>query len=244
MVNTERTVEALEQMNLNGMAEVYKALLTMPSHEQPSVHEFMARITEAEAQNRLGRRTQMYLKLSGIRYDAVLESVQCSASRNITRDQLLSLADCSFIPRAENILITGPTGCGKSFLACAIGRQACIMGHKTAYLGMNRFIERLSLAKVDGTYIKLLNQYEKIPLIILDDFGLAPMEHQVKLALLQLLEDRYGRRATIITSQLPVAKWYHYLNEPTIADAIMDRLSASAHRVDLKGESLRKKING
>jgi len=115
-----------------------------------------------------------------------------------------------------------------------------MLGYKTLYLGMNRFIERLLLAKVDGTYIKLLNQYEKIPLIILDDFGLAPLEHQVKLALLQLLEDRYGRRSTIITSQLPVAKWYNYLNEPTIADAIMDRLSACAHKIELKGESLRK----
>lgn len=243
MVNTTKTIELLEQMNLFGMAEVYKAFSTMPDHEPTSVHEFMARVTQAEVQHRLGRRTQMYLKLSGIRYDAVLESVKCSASRNITRDQLLSFADCSFITRAENILITGPTGCGKSYLACAIGRQACMLGYKTVYLGMNRFIERLSLAKVDGTYIKLLNQYEKIPLIILDDFGLAPLDYQVKLALLQMLEDRYGRRATIITSQLPVAKWYNYINEPTIADAIMDRLSASAYRIELKGESLRKKIN-
>jgi DNA replication protein DnaC len=243
MVNTEKTVELLEQMNLYGMAEVYKAFLIMPNHDGTSVHEFMARITEAEVQNRLGRRTQMYLKISGIRYDAILESVQFSAARNITRDQVLSLADCSFITRAENILITGATGCGKSYLACAIGRQACMLGYKTLYLGMNRFIERLLLAKVDGTYIKLLNQYEKIPLIILDDFGLAPLEHQVKLALLQLLEDRYGRRSTIITSQLPIAKWYNYLNEPTIADAIMDRLSACAHKIELKGDSLRKKIN-
>ena len=154
---------------------------------------------------------------------------------------ILALADCSFIQRAENILITGSTGCGKSYLACAFGRQACTLGYKALYLGMNRFTEKLSLSKLDGSYIKLLNHIEKMPLIIIDDFGLIPLENQARTALLQVLEDRYGKRSTIITSQLPVNKWYQYINEPTLADAIMDRLSGSAHRFELKGESLRKK---
>jgi len=241
MLNTGKTLEALAELKLRGMTEVYEAVLSMPLQELPNVHELMARLVEAESQNRTEHRTKMLLKLSCIRYDAVLETIECSANRNLNKNQLLTLADCSFIRRSENILITGPTGSGKSYIACAIGRQACNLGYKTLYLGMNRFLERLTLSKIDGTYIKLLNQLEKISLIILDDFGLAPLEHQVKLSLLQILEDRYGRKSTIITSQLPINKWYNYLNEPTLADAIMDRLSGSAHRIELKGESLRKK---
>lgn len=241
MINNSHTLEQLEQMKLSGMAQVYRAVMDMPVNQLPGPHELMAKLVESEKQNRVSQRTQLYLKLSNLRYDAVLEQIQCSPARNISRDQILWLADCSFIQRAENILITGATGCGKSYLACAIGRQACSLGYKALYLGMNRFIEKLSLAKLDGSYIKLLNQLEKIPLIILDDFGLAPLENNAKLTLLQLLEDRYGRRSTIIASQLPVNKWHQYINEPTLADAIMDRLSGSAHKIELKGESLRRK---
>jgi DNA replication protein DnaC len=241
MINTNATLEQLEQLKLQGMVQAYQGALSMPAHEQPTAHELIAHLAEAEKQSRLSTRTQIYLKLSKLRYDAVLENIQCSTARNLTRDELLSFADCGFIQRSENIIITGATGCGKSYLACAIGRQACSLGYKTYYLGMNRFIEKLMLARIEGTYIKLLNQLEKIPLIILDDFGLAPLDHNTKLALLQVLEDRYGRRSTIITSQLPSGVWHQYLNEPTLADAIMDRLSASAHRLELKGESLRTK---
>jgi DNA replication protein DnaC len=241
MINTNQTLEQLEQLKLHGMVQAYTATLALPSHELPTAHELMARLVDAEKQSRTVQRTQMYLKLSNLRYDAILEQLNCSPARNLTRDQILALADCSFIQRAENILITGSTGCGKSYLACAIGRQACSLGFKVLYLGMNRFAEKLALAKLDGSYIKLLNQIEKIPLIILDDFGLTPLENSTKITLLQLLEDRYGRRSTIITSQLPVNKWHQYINEPTLADAIMDRLSGSAHRFELKGESLRKK---
>jgi DNA replication protein DnaC len=131
--------------------------------------------------------------------------------------------------------------CGKSYLACALGYQSCLLGMKTTYLSMNRFIEKITLAKLDGSYIKLLNHLERQALIIIDDFGLQPMQQEVKLALLQILEERHGKRSTMITSQLPVAKWYDYINEPTIADAVMDRLTASAHRIELKGESLRRK---
>lgn len=241
MINTDKTIEYFDELNLKGMKGAYEAILAMPTHELPTIHELIAQLIEAEQQYRKNYRTKRYLKVSSIRYDAVLENIKCSPARNLSRDQLFNFADCSFINRAENILITGATGSGKSYLACAIGRQACTFGYKTIYLGMNRFIEKLASAKIEGTFIKLLNQLEKIPLIILDDFGLAPMEHNTKVAILQLLEDRYGRKATIITSQLPVNRWHQYIDEPTIADAIMDRLSGSAHRVDLKGESLRLK---
>jgi len=236
MINTDQTLEKLQQLKLLGMAQAYETMLTLPAHGLPTIHELMARLAEAEQLSRTQQRTQLYLKLSNLRYDAVLEQVQCSPQRNLTRDQVLSLADCTFLQRAENILITGPTGCGKSYLACAFGRQACTLGYKTLYLGMNRFAEKLALAKIEGSYIKLLNHIEKQPLIIIDDFGLTPMDNQVRIAFLQVLEDRY-----VITSQLPVSKWHQYINEPTLADAIMDRLSGSAHRFEIKGESLRRK---
>jgi DNA replication protein DnaC len=144
------------------------------------------------------------------------------------------------VERAENVLITGSTGCGKSYLACALGRHACSMGYKVLYLGMTRFLEKINQSKLEGNYVKLLNQIEKNQLIILDDFGLHPLDSITRLALLQMLEDRYGKKSVIITSQLPVKNWFDYINEPTLADAIMDRMTANAHKIELRGESLRK----
>lgn len=201
----------------------------------------MARLAEAELQERATKRTAMFLKQSKLRYDAVLEHVHCNAERNLTSDKLMAVADCGFIDRAENILITGATGNGKSYLACALGRQACTLGYRTLYFGINRFLEKISLAKLDGTYIKLLNQIEKTDLIIIDDFGLHPLDGTTRRALLQILEDRYGLKSSIIVSQLPIADWYQYIGESTISDAIMDRLSGNAHRFELDGDSLRKK---
>jgi DNA replication protein DnaC len=211
--------------------------------EQPSTDELMARLVEAEHLERIQRRMQILTRQSKLRYDATLEQVYCSKERNFSRDQQSALADCSFILRAENILITAPTGAGKSFLACAIGRQACALGYKTIYLPMNRFLEKLALARIQGTFLKLLDQLQKMQLIIFDDFGLQPLSDDAKLALLQILEDRYGQKATIVASQLPVNKWHEYINQPSLADAICDRMSAKAIRIDLKGESLRKKYN-
>lgn len=238
-MNTQSTLEQLKQLKLTGMLQAYQGLVSMPVHEELSMHEAIARLAEAELQSRNHYKTQMNLKLSKLRYNAVLEQVICSADRNLSKNQLAQLADCSFMDKAENILITGATGSGKSYLACALGRQACVMGYRVLYMGMTRFLEKITQSKLDGTFVKMLNQFERSHLIILDDFGLHPMDNNIKLALLQILEDRYGKKSIIITSQLPVEKWYEYLKEPTLADAIMDRLSASAHKLELKGESLR-----
>lgn len=242
-MNKQTTLDQLQDMKLSGMMRAYQAILSLPMHEQPTLDVAIARLAEAELLHRKSRKTELYLKLSKLRYNAVLEQVHCSPSRNLTKETLLSLAECSFIDRSENILITGPTGCGKSFLSCAIGRQACSLGYKSTYLGMNRFLEKVTQSKLDGTYIKFLSQIEKTQLLIIDDWGLYPLDINSRLALLQVLEDRYAKRSTIITSQLPVAAWYEYINEPTLADAIMDRLSGNAQRLELKGESLRKKNN-
>jgi DNA replication protein DnaC len=239
-MNAQETVDQLKQLKLNGMMQAYQTLLELPAHEQISLHPAIARLTEAELQYRVHQKTQMYLKLSKLRYNAVLENVQCSEARNFTKEQLLYFADASFIERAENVLITGATGCGKSYLACALGRLACTHGHKVLYLGMTRFLEKIAQSKLEGNYVKLLNQIEKNKLIILDDFGLNPLDNTTRLALLQIQEDRYGRKSIIITSQLPIKNWFENINEPTLADAIMDRLSANTNKIKLKGDSLRK----
>lgn len=238
-MNYQATVDHLHRLRLDGMAHAYAATLQLPAQQQPNAHELLATLTEAEVHHRQHRKSQLYLTLSKLRFDAVLPEVHCSSDRNLSTDQLALLASGNFIRQAQNLLVTGATGCGKSFFVCALGRHACQMGYKTLYLNMNRFIEKVAAAKLDGTYVKLLNQLEKIPLIILDDFGLQPLDQNLRLALLQILEDRYGKRPILVASQLPVADWYNYLGEPTLADAILDRLTANAHRVELKGHSMR-----
>ena len=242
-MNTTSTIEQLAGLKLYGMVKRYQAIAAQPVHQQPEAHTLLGMLAEAELHYRLQQRTQLYLRLSRLRYQALFEEVKTGAERGLSKESLLQLADGSFIEKGENILITGATGCGKSYLACALGRQACMLGHRTLYYSMNRLIEALAAARLDGSYLKWLNSIGRTPLLILDDFGLQPLDHGMKLTLLQILEDRYAKGATIITSQLPVKAWHEYIGEPTLADAIMDRLAAHAHKIELKGESLRTKKN-
>ena len=242
-MNTQSTVEQLQQLKLFGMSKLYQVVVKQPVHQQPEAHTLMGMLTDAEAQHRLAQRTQLFIRLSKLRYNTMPEQVKTTADRGITKEQLLLYCDGTFIERGENVLITGATGCGKSYLACALGRQACMLGFRTMYFAMNRFIEALVAAKLDGTYIRWLNQIAKTPLLILDDFGLQSLDDTIRLALLQIMEDRYAKGATIITSRLPVSAWYEYIKEPTLADAIMDRMTAQANRIELKGASLRIKKN-
>lgn len=240
-MTTTENHSALLQLKLLGMAGCYEGILQLPINNQPEAHEMISHLVDAEKQQRQLTKTVHLLKFAKLRYNASLDQIECSSQRNLTKQQLILLADCSFIEKSQNILITGATGCGKSFMACAIGNRACIMGYKTLYLNMNRFAEKIMQSKLDGSLLKMLAHIEKIKLLILDDFGLQPLNQNIKLALLQILEDRYQLKSIIIASQLPVNAWYDYLNEPTLADAIMDRLTANTHRIELKGESLRRK---
>lgn len=233
------SLDLMKSMKLLGMAQAYEASLSLPINQQPESHELLARLIDAEQQYRSNKRMKMFLRLSKLRYAATIQDIDCSEQRNLSKQQLTLLADCAYLDRAENILISGATGCGKSFLACALGHNACVNGYRTLYFNMNRFCEQITLAKTDGTIIKWLDRLRKAKLIILDDFGLQPISHPVKLILLQILEDRYEKNSIIMVSQLPVSKWHEYFDEPTIADAILDRIIPKAHRINLKGKSLR-----
>ncbi len=244
-MNTTETLQQMQQLRLPGMYRAYYSQLELPMDQQLEGHDLIAQLVQSEQISRAQEKTAMYLKLAKLRIPATIEQIECSPSRNFTKQQLASLAEGRYLQQGENLLITGSTGCGKSYLACALGHQACLQGYKTTYLAMNRLIEKITLSRLDGSYIKLLNYLERQALILLDDFGLQNMNQDVRLTLLQLLEDRYGNKSIIVTSQLPVAKWYEYINDPTLADAILDRLTANAIRIELKGESLRrKKVTG
>jgi DNA replication protein DnaC len=238
-MNTQATLQQLRDLKLYGMASGYEAILDLPVNSQPQTHQLIAQLVQQEVDQKHHKRTQMHLRLSKLRYAAQLEEIKCSQERNLSAEQISLLADCSWVKRAQNLLITGATGCGKSFLACALGHQACLYGYKTSYMNMNRFIEKITLAKLDGTFVKLLNQIEKTHLLILDDFGLQPLNADTRMALLQILEDRYQRKATLISSQIPVAQWHAYIGDPTLADAILDRLLTNSQKIELKGKSLR-----
>lgn len=240
-MNTTQTLSQMQQLRLLGMHQAYSSQLDLPLNQQLEGHDLIAHLLQSEQLNRTNEKTAYYLKLAKLRLPATIEQIEYSPTRNLTKQQLATLAEGRYLDNGENILITGATGCGKSFLACALGHQACLQGYKTVYLNMNRLIEKVTLSKLNGSYIKLLNHLERQTLIILDDFGLQALTQEIRLTLLQLLEDRYGKKSIIITSQLPLSKWYEYINDPTLADAIMDRLTANAVRVELKGESLRRK---
>lgn len=240
-MNTTQTLEQMRELKLTGMLHSYQSQLELSINHQLEGHELITHLLEAENLYRTNTRLVTLLHAAKLRFQAIPESIECGAARNLTKGQWSLLLECSFIGQGETVLITGSTGCGKTQIACALAYQACLLGIKTRYFNMNRLIEAVSMAKTEGSYLKFLNSLEKIPLIILDDFGLQSLNKNMKLALLQIIEDRYAKKSLIVTSQLPVASWHEYLDEPSLADAILDRLTAKSHRIELKGESRRKK---
>jgi DNA replication protein DnaC len=242
-MNTSQTLEQLKSLKLNGMYEHYAQIAQMPTHEIPDTHELIAMLAQSEMLSRTNRKTQVYVKQARFRYQATMEGIDYLPQRMLNKNQLQALSSCSFINKGENLIITGATGCGKSYIATALAYKACSMGYKALYVNMPKLEEQLLMLEADATKGKYISKLAKTQLLVLDDFGLSPMTHRLRMALLQIMEDRYERKSIIITSQLPFKTWYDYIGEPTLADAIMDRLSASANRIELQGESLRKKFN-
>ncbi|HDH98079.1 MAG TPA: ATP-binding protein [Deltaproteobacteria bacterium] len=229
-------------MRLNGFSRAYREMTESAKGRDFTTDEIIAHLVQAEWDDRYNRRLHRLMTKARFRYQASMEEIDYVFKRNLDKNVILRLSTCDWITRRQNVIITGSTGLGKSFLGSALGQQACQHGHKVYYRNCTKLFDELKMAKADGSYIKEINKIEKLDLLILDDFGLKPLDNNQRLMMLELLEDRHGKRSTIITSQLPVNKWYEVIGEPTIADAILDRLVHSSHRIELDGEeSMRKK---
>lgn len=231
----------MSHMHLHGMLRSYQTMLDSNQHHDMTHDELINILIQSEWEERENKKISRHLRLAKFRYGASIEEVNFTANRGLDKTKLMRLADTGFITRKENILITGATGVGKSFLASALGHQACLAGYKTLYFNTQKLFSKLKMLKADGSYSREISKIEKYDLLILDDFGLAILDTVARMFLLEIIEDRHGRRSTIISSQLPVAKWYEVIGEGTVADAILDRMVHTAHRIELKGESLRKK---
>jgi DNA replication protein DnaC len=239
---TTNTLHQLRQLKLNGMAQAFTEQLEQPPLQDLSFNERFALLVDRETLHRSNRRLTNLLRQAKLRQRATGEDVDYGQRRNLNKSQFASLLSCDFIRRHHNLLITGSTGCGKSYLACAIGHHACRCGLSVRYVSMPRFLEELIIAHADGSYGKFLNQALKLDLLIFDDFGFAPgLNTEQRRDFFNIIESRHQLKSTIITSQLPVQHWHEYIGEPTIADAILDRLLENAHRIELNGESMRKK---
>ncbi len=203
--------------------------------------ERLGLLLDREQAVRETRRMKTRLRKAKLRQQGSVEDIDFRHPRGLDRSLVLRLADCQWIKQHNNLIITGPTGVGKSYLACAFAEKACREGFSALYLRTTKLFEDLSLAKGDGRYLKLLTSFAKIDLLVLDDYGLHGLTQEQRHDLLEILEDRHGLKSTLVTSQLPVEHWHEQIGDPTLADAILDRLVHSAHKIQLKGESMRKK---
>ncbi len=240
MNSNQATVQKLETMRLHGMVRAFRATMTTGMNHSFTADELISHLVDSEWDERNNRKIARLIKAAKFRYPASFEQIDFSLPRDLDKNQLLRFSDCGWIERHQSILITGPTGSGKSFLAQALGHQSCLYGYRTCYYPTSKLFKQLKLARSDGSYLKELVKISKQDLILIDDLGLEPFEAPSRLSLLEILEDRIGRKSTIIVSRIPIDRWHELIGDPTIADAICDRIVHSAHRIALKGESVRK----
>ncbi len=232
----------LNELRLRGMSQNWKAMLETRRLGELSLAEGLEILLQAEIQDRQNKRFERLQKTARFRYRASIEEISYDASRGIDKSLITRLATGDYLAKGESILITGSTGCGKSFIASALGHQACAQGHKVLYFNTQKLLMKTKMARAEGTSLRIFENLSKTDLIIIDDFGLTHLEKKQQLDLLEIIEDRHAKASTIIASQLPVASWFDIIGEETIADAILDRLVHTSHRIELKGESLRKKL--
>ena len=237
----EITLTKMKQMKLYGMHGAFKTAVETGKTDDYTLDQFVSMIIDAEWDDRNNRKIERMIKNARFHYKSSIENIIYDEARNIEENKILRLAECEFIKKCENILITGSTGAGKSYIATALGYQACIEGYRVMYFNITKLFSKLKMAKADGSYLKELAKIERQHVIILDDFGLQPLDSQNRITLLEIMEDRHNKGSVILTSQLPVKGWYEIISEKTIADAILDRLIHQSHRIELAGESMRRK---
>jgi DNA replication protein DnaC len=237
----EQILEKMQKMRLHGMARIFQNSLEKSGLKLLTPDEMVAHLVEAEWDDRYNRKLDRSLQSAHFRYKAAIEQIAFDENRVLDKNQVLRLAECTFIKKKENVLITGSTGVGKSFVASALGHQACSLGYKVMYSHSTKLFAKLKLAKADGTYLKELSKMEKQDLLLIDDFGIQPLDAQSRTSLMEIIEDRYGKSSTMFTSQVPIGMWHEVIGEQTIADAILDRIVHDSHRLEMKGESMRKR---
>jgi DNA replication protein DnaC len=240
-VLTRPTLEKLNEMRLFGMAKAWEAQRDDPGAAGLAFDERLALLVDAEHLARQNRRTATRLREAKLRNTrACMEDLDTGPKRGLERALARQLATCHWVEQKQNILVTGPTGTGKTFVACALGQQACRKGYKTLYRRVPRLLDEMALARADGSYGTLLARLARTDVLVLDDWGIPTLNDAQRRDMLEILEDRYGERATVISSQLPVPSWYDVIGDPTMADAILDRVIHNAYKIALKGESRRK----
>lgn len=228
-------------LRLHGMRRTWSALVETRQHLDLTLSDGIELLLQAEDDDRDLRRSERLLKQASFRYSASLAELSYGAQRGVDKSLISHLATGEYINAGTSILITGATGCGKSFLACALGHSACDHGYRVVYANMQKLVARAKIARLEGQSTKFFDTIRRKQLLIIDGFGLVPLDAQQRMDLMEIIEDRHGRAATIIASQLPVTAWYEIIGENTIADAILDRLVHTSHRIELKGDSMRKK---
>jgi DNA replication protein DnaC len=234
-------IDNLKALRLNAMARVLEEQMQMPEIESLSFEERLGLLVDREASDRENRRLTTRLRKARLRQNACIENIDFRHPRGLDKSLMTKLFSCDWIKDSNNLFITGPTGTGKTFLACALAHKACREGYTVQYIRIPRIFQELHIAKGDGRYGKLLKEFAKTKLLFFDDWGLTKMADESRHDLLEILEDRHAMASTLVTSQFPVSKWHELIGDPTLADAILDRLVHSAYKIELKGGSMRKK---
>ena len=240
----QQTIDTLHALKLSGMVKAFNDQLSQPDIDKLSFEERFGLIVDRQWTWKEDFRMQRYLKQAKLKLNACVEDIDYKTPRGIDQSVMMRLISCDWIRNHQNIIITGPTGAGKTFLACALANKACREGYRTFYIRSPKLYYELAVSRGDGSYGKMIDKLARTQILVLDDLGLAPMTDSERRDLLEVIEDRHGSASTIITSQLPIENWHEHIGDPTIADAILDRLIHNAHKINMKGGSMRKKHSG